>query len=226
MRYQPIRVFVFHQVSDIFNPDSMWKCDWTETQQFKRNILYLKREYEFISLKEAHNHLKNDVFRLKRYAVLTCDDGWASVLSIVPWLAEHKIPLTLFINPQYLDGKHYQERATEKFLTQDNLLYLISKYSEYISLASHGWTHFDVTKYDNEIFVESIEKSENKLSEFNNIIPFYAFPYGKYCMSNLEYLKQRGIFPVFVDDIENLNDGQRIHRKCIDGARFEKKNQF
>lgn len=53
----------------------MFACDWTETEQFKGNVLKLKDKYEFISLEEAHRHLKNDDVRLKDYAVLTADDG-------------------------------------------------------------------------------------------------------------------------------------------------------
>lgn len=121
LRFQPIRVFVFHQVSASFDPSTMWSCDWTEIEQFKRNILKLKSEYTFVSLPEAYEKLKKDKFRVRKYAVLTADDGWASVINVVPWLAEQKISVTLFLNPQYLDGIHHQERETEKLLTNKML---------------------------------------------------------------------------------------------------------
>ena len=43
LRLQPIVVLCFHQVSDEYNPLTMWKCDWTKTKQFKQNVLELKK---------------------------------------------------------------------------------------------------------------------------------------------------------------------------------------
>ena len=44
IRLQPIRVFCFHQVSEQFDASTMWECDWTQIEQFKRNILRLKEQ--------------------------------------------------------------------------------------------------------------------------------------------------------------------------------------
>ena len=85
LRLHPIRVFVFHQVSDVFEPDTMWECDWTETEAFKRSLSALTKKYTFISLDEVKEHLANDRFRFKDYAALTADDGWASLKNILPW---------------------------------------------------------------------------------------------------------------------------------------------
>ena len=101
LRLQPIRVFCFHQVSDEYAPLTMWEEDWTQTELFKRNIQNLKeRGYTFISLPEAYFKLKNDSFRREKYAVLTADDGFKSMLNILPWLIEQRIPVTLFVNPK------------------------------------------------------------------------------------------------------------------------------
>lgn len=45
--FSPIRVFVFHQVSEQFDEKSMWACDWTEINQFKKKIIELQKEYKF-----------------------------------------------------------------------------------------------------------------------------------------------------------------------------------
>ena len=106
LRLQPIRVVCFHQVSDEYNPLTMWECDWTQTELFKRNILNLKRQgVIFLSLSEAYDKLRHDWYRRKKYVALTADDGYKSILNILPWLEEQKIPITLFINTKYLDGK-------------------------------------------------------------------------------------------------------------------------
>ena len=152
---KPIRVFCFHQVSDVFEPETMWECDWTQTEVFKKKILTLKKKYTFVSLTEAYNHISNDKIRLKNYAALTADDGWASVKNIIPWLAEQGIPLTLFLNPLYLDGEHYQSRETERLLTCEEVTSLTKMNPHIISIASHGWEHKDCSKMDD---MEEFEK--------------------------------------------------------------------
>ena len=58
--FSPIRVFVFHQVSEQFDEKSMWTCDWTKMNQFKEHIKLLQKEYTFISLHEAYFPSQND----------------------------------------------------------------------------------------------------------------------------------------------------------------------
>ena len=61
-RLRPIHVYCFHQVSDVFDPDTMWEVDWTRTDAFKSKILELKKKYTFVPLTEAFRHIANDKF--------------------------------------------------------------------------------------------------------------------------------------------------------------------
>ena len=216
MRLHPIRVFVFHQVSEVFEPDTMWECDWTQIEVFKRNILKLKARYSFISLPEATERLKKDSIRLKDYAVLTADDGWASLSNILPWLAGQKIPVTLFLNPSCLDGKHWHSRETDKLLTKDQVIRFVNQYHPILTVASHGWTHKDCTKMSIKEFTDSFVQSESVLTEFPARIPYYAFASGLFTPEQIEFLKNQSIIPVLVDGMKNENDPAVIHRECID----------
>ena len=216
-RFQPIRVYIFHQVSDEYEPETMWECDWTQTEQFKRNVLALKKKYLFVSLQEVHKHLSNDKFRIKKYAALTSDDGWASLKNIVPWLAELEIPITLFLNPCYMDGKHFQSRSTEKFLTVDEVKTMVEDYAPYVTIASHGWMHADSTKMSRQEFEENVTKSEAFLKDIPGKIPFYAFAYGRQKYSQSEWLFEHSLIPVFANDWKNYNNTSCIHRELLDG---------
>lgn len=216
---KPIRVFCFHQVSDVFEPETMWECDWTQTDVFKKKILTLKEKYTFVSLTEAYNHIANDKIRLKNYAALTADDGWASVKNIIPWLAEQGIPVTLFLNPLYLDGKHYQSRETEKLLTCADVNLLTKMNPNLISIASHGWEHKDCSKMDMDEFVGNVKKAENSLKDLRGKTSFYAFTYGKYIREQVEILNHLLLIPVFADGCKNYNDELCVHRECIDGTK-------
>ena len=215
-RLRPIRVFCFHQVSDVFDPETMWECDWMQTEVFKKRILVLKEKYTFISLEKAYVHIEKDKFRIKNYAVLTSDDGWASLKNIIPWLVEKKIPLTLFLNPLYMDGEHKQSRPTEKFLTKEVVTELTTKYEPYLTIASHGWSHRRCSNMSNDEFVENIIKSESELSDIPGKIPFFAFPFGSHSNSNLMELKKRHLIPVLMDGMQNCKYSSCIHRELLE----------
>jgi peptidoglycan/xylan/chitin deacetylase (PgdA/CDA1 family) len=220
MFMRPIRVFVFHQVSDVFEPETMWDCDWTQTEVFKRNISALMKKYKFISLEEVRDHLALDKFRFKSYAALTADDGWASLKNILPWLVNQKIPVTLFLNPSVLDGRHWNSRETDKLLTGEEVVRIVEDGAPYISVASHGWTHISSKGMSREEFVQSVDKSEKVLERLPAKVPFFAFASGLYRMAQVAYLRDRQLTPVFVDSEDNETDPTLIHRYCIDGVRI------
>lgn len=214
----PIRVFVFHQVSDVFNPETMWDCDWTQTDVFKQRILALKKKYTFIPLTEVQRHLAKDKWRFRNYASLTADDGWASLTSILPWLVEQKIPVTLFLNPSCMDGKHWNSRETDRLLSKDDVVRIIEEGAPYITIASHGWAHKRSDQMTMEEFVESVEQSERVLEKMPAKVPFFAFVSGLFTKVQADYLRSRGLAPVFVDGDVNERDSESIHRYCIDGG--------
>ncbi len=217
LRLQPIRVFCFHQVSETFDPTTMWDCDWTETEQFKQNILHLKKQYKFISLTSAKEKLEHDIYRRKKYAVLTADDGWASLKNIIPWLVENQIPVTLFVNPAYLDGKHYQERETEKLLSKEDIEIWSKTWRNYISIASHGWIHVKVSELSLDQFEQSVLDSEKSLADISTKIPYFAFTYGIFTKNCVEVLREHSLCPVLIDGEKNYKDDGYIHRECLDG---------
>ena len=219
MCLRPIPVFVFHQVSDVFEPDTMWDCDWTQTDIFKRNILELKKRYQFIPLSEVQRHLTKDKWRFKNYAALTADDGWASLTNILPWLKEQRIPVTLFLNPSCLDGIHKNSRETDKLLTEDDVNRIVQEGAPYVTVASHGWTHRNCKGMTMEEFEESVQKSERVLERMQAKVPFFAFASGLYTWAQVDYLRKRNLVPVFVDGRDNENDPASIHRYCMDDGK-------
>ena len=216
MYRQPIRVFVFHQVSDVFDPETMWECDWTQMEMFKQKITALMKKYRFISLEAVREHLAKDKWRFKRYAALTADDGWESLTGILPWLTDQKIPVTLFLNPSCLDGVHKNSRETDKLLTSQEVLRIIDTGKPFITVASHGWTHKSCALMTMDEFEESVHTAEAVLDEFPAKVPFFAFASGRYTPAQVTYLRNRKLVPVFVDGIDNVQDPASIHRFCID----------
>ena len=214
LRLQPIRVYCLHHVCAEFDVESMNACDWIQIDEFKAKVSALRKAgVEFISLKDAYRHISKDRVRCKKYAVLTFDDGYASLKEILPWLEEQQIPATLFINGKYLDGKSYRKNPKEKYLTKEELWALTSPL---IEIGHHGWEHNKVTEISDEEFEKSVAQNAEVLSQHPNYVPFWAYTYGAHSEKTDEYLQGKQMVPVYVDGKKNYNDSAIVHREMID----------
>lgn len=218
LRLHPIRVFLFHQVSEDYDETLCKKCDWTQIDAFKSIILKLKGEYSFLSLSQAMERLQKDKLRMKSYAVLTSDDGSSSLTNILPWLREQGIPVTLFVNAKYLDGVSYRNKPSERYLNEDELFAL-----DYdgIEIAHHGWEHTDITKMEWQQFEDAAEKNISVLCNHPRYASFWAYTWGRHTQAHDNYLLSKGIVPVLIDGMKNYNDPTCIHRELLDGKKAE-----
>lgn len=216
-RLQPIHVFCLHHVCEHFDAESMHDVDWIALDKFKEKVLAMQQSgVEFITLTNAYDKLVHSLspfaFRLNRYAVLTFDDGYASLKEVLPWLKEHDIPVMLFINPDYAAGKAYRESDKEKYLTIEELAELD------VEIGMHGLQHLDVTKMNEDEFYEFAESSFHHSinSSLKHFIPFWAYTWGRHNSMTDRVLKEKGITPVYIDGMKNYNDASCIHRELLD----------
>ena len=182
------------------------------TADFKTKINNLQQEYTFISLPEAYEKMKNDTFRFKKYAVLTADDGSKTIECILPWLHEHHIPLTMFLNGSYLDGKTYREDPAERYFTKEDIMHLNM---DNITFGHHSWNHKDLCALSSDDFKEAVQKNKNILADVPNLIPFWAYPYGTHTLKSDALLRETGLVPLFMDGQVNYNDANGIHRELL-----------
>lgn len=215
LRLQSIRVYCLHHVCAEFDAESMNACDWIQIDEFKAKVSALRKAgIEFISLTEAQEKLKRDIFRCTKYAVLTFDDGYASLKEILPWLNEQHIPATLFINGKYLDGKSYRKNQKEKYLTNEELDHLYKLYP-LLTIGSHGWEHKRVTELTQEDFEKSVKQNVDLLSQHPNYVPFWAYTYGVHTDKTDAYLHEQRIVPIYIDGKKNYDDAKVIHRELL-----------
>lgn len=213
--YQPIRIFCFHQVSDSFDGSTMYEEDWLQNDEFKLIIGRLRKHgYTFLSMEEAYKRLKTDIFRHNKYAVLTADDGWASIKNILPWLNEQRIPVTLFLTPAYFDGSHYRDRNTEKYLSEADVKQLHARYP-LLTVGSHGWKHVAATEQTDEEFENDIKASVNELSRLPNYVPFFAYAWGKHNESTDKILRDNRLVQVNTEGGMNYNVCNPIDREIL-----------
>lgn len=213
----------------------MCDSDWMEIGAFHHKVLLMQQSgVEFISLDQAYELLKassapfsnlysliSNLFRWKKYAVLTFDDGYKSLDEILPWLIEKNIPVALFINGKYTDGVSQRQVEGKHFtyLTKDELQHYADISNGLISLQSHGFEHLDATAISPDAFREQIEKNVSTLStsHFALVQPrFHAYTWGRHNATTDAILQENNIIPVLVDGMKNYNDASCIHRELLE----------
>ena len=213
LRLQPIHVFCLHHVCNAFDAESMNKGDWMQIDEFKQKVQKMQQDgVKFISLTEAYNKITNDKWRNNKYAVLTFDDGYASLKEILPWLEEQHIPATLFINGKYLDGKSFRDSPKEQYLNKEDLFALTSPF---IEIGSHGWEHLDASKISADQFKIIIEQNIQLLHTHPRYVPFHAYTWGKYTKGSNRVLSEMNITPVLMDGMKNYNNRNVMHRELL-----------
>ena len=211
----PIEVFVFHAVSDHFDPALNKQVDWSSTTDFQNRIQAYKQQYTFISIDQAYHHLQHDKIRHKKLAVLTCDDGFSSILNILPFLEKEQVPVTLFINPKYLDGISCRANyaLAPRYITHEQLFALNSPL---VTVGMHGYEHLDALAQTPEEFTDSVDKCINELSAHPHYTPYFAYTWGNHNDTTDNILTEKGIIPVLCDGTANYRYRGGISRKPID----------
>lgn len=228
-RWQPVRVFVVHNISKQFSSAEGLPEDWMSVDDFRHAIEELQKSYIFISTEEALYHIKHDRLRHRKYAVLQADDGYKSVFDQLPWLIDHKVPITLLINSKYLDGKSCSEHVwsyvheqnpdmSQEIFVKDRYMTAVdleSIISPLVTIGSHGHEHHDNSKMSREEFVQNFEMSVSIISKYHECAPFYAYPYGRYAGFDEEILREKGFIPLLAEAGCNRNDATRVHREVL-----------
>lgn len=89
------RVLFWHGVDD--NPDSLVEAESINKNNFIKQIDYLNKNFEIISIQEFYFRLKNNAFKGTEI-VLTFDDGYKNNLKVLaPILKKRNLPFTVFI---------------------------------------------------------------------------------------------------------------------------------
>lgn len=123
-----IFIFCYHDISE---RDEIHHSEYYSTPKvvFRKHIDFIQRNFDIISIekiKERHLLDKN-----KRYAIITFDDGFSSVLSEAhPFLSERKIPYTIFLNKNAIEKN--QLWFSNLILRKQDKVYLKYFYNSYV----------------------------------------------------------------------------------------------
>lgn len=95
------RILFWHGIDFIKN--SQVEAESFHVNEFKKQIDFLVRNYEIISIEEFYQRFMCNSFTNKE-VVLTFDDGYLNNLTIVaPYLTKKNIPFTVFISTEHVE---------------------------------------------------------------------------------------------------------------------------
>ena len=84
---------------------------------FKKQVRYLSRHYDVVSIDEFCHRLNNATFT-GREVLLTFDDGYANNLSVVePILSQYGMPFTIFISTDNISSGEYYPTTVNRLIT-------------------------------------------------------------------------------------------------------------
>lgn len=186
LRRNQIIVFCYHSVAG-----DGWKYS-VDPLQFKRQIDYLTRLYQPVSLEELVLYLKGEKEIKRPSFVLTFDDGYRDILQIKDYLKNLGIKPAIFI----LSDMNMVDRGE---LGTDKLLMAKKEIMELIedgwNIGCHGARHINYFNLDNELIRKEIIESKIKLEkDLGMDVNYFAYPKGRYTKEILKAIEDAGYF--------------------------------
>lgn len=138
--------------------------------------------FTFVSLDDCSAWLANQKALPPRSAIITFDDGYASVVSDgLPILTRLRVPATVFVIGNRIGGDNQwpgQWRSIPSMRLADSAQ-LKDLVAAGITIGSHSWSHPVLTDIDAEHLRTEVEASADRLEQtLQTPVRHFAYPYG------------------------------------------------
>lgn len=179
--YPSCLIILYHRIADIKDDPHLLSVS---PENFRNQLVCLKKRYKIIKLSELVNDVKNKNIK-RNTAVITFDDGYAdNFYNALPILKELNIPATIFITVGKIDSNEpfYWDKKTSisdqgRALTKEELVKLSG--DSLIEIGAHTMTHPNLSS-------ESAEKQNYEINEskvilekmINKPVMSFAYPFG------------------------------------------------
>jgi peptidoglycan/xylan/chitin deacetylase (PgdA/CDA1 family) len=174
----PITVLFYHRVADS-EPN-----DWTiPTEQFRRQISWVKDRLDVVTLEEAQRRIAaqgND-----RPAVsITFDDGYAdNCATALPWLLKNNVPFTYFVTTNHIQsGEPFaHDVAAGRPLPPNTVEQIRALAASGAEIGAHSRSHADLGRLaDKQALHDEIVGSKRDLEAIiDRSVRYFAFPFGR-----------------------------------------------
>jgi peptidoglycan/xylan/chitin deacetylase (PgdA/CDA1 family) len=181
----PVIVLFYHRIADDAAND--WTCS---NAMFARQIRWLKRHFELVSLEEAQRRIRGGN-NPRACVSITFDDGYAdNGRQALPLLIRERIPCTYFVcNEQVFDGLPFpHDRDAGQQFAPNTIDELRQFAAAGIEIGAHTRTHCDLGKIKEpeRLFDEVVAAGEELQVALGRPVRYFAFPYGQWKNLNAE----------------------------------------
>jgi peptidoglycan/xylan/chitin deacetylase (PgdA/CDA1 family) len=174
----PLAVLCYHRTADdVATP-------WTISNRgFARQIRWLRRHFELISLAETQRRIRSGVNRRPALSI-TFDDGYAeNCLHALPLLLGQQIPFTYFVTARnVLEGVPFAHDVGcgHRFPanTAEQLRALVAAG---VQLGAHSYNHADLARITDpgQLRLELVDARDRLQAAVGCPIRYFAFPFGQ-----------------------------------------------
>ncbi|MGA2619120.1 MAG: polysaccharide deacetylase family protein [Thermoguttaceae bacterium] len=186
-----LMVLYYHRVAD----DRA--TPWTVARGlFDRQIRWLKRHFELISLEETGRRIRTT--QSDRPAVsITFDDGYgANCLHAIPMLIREQIPCTYFVSLGHvLDGRPFEhDMAYGRYCPPNSLEQLRTMAAAGIEIGAHTYSHADLGRITDpqRLEFELVAAKADLEAALGRRVRYFAFPYGQHVNLSRQALELAG----------------------------------
>jgi peptidoglycan/xylan/chitin deacetylase (PgdA/CDA1 family) len=214
-------VLVYHRIAD----DRA--NDWTtSTREFLRQMTWLERHFEMISLAEVRQRMSQP--NVRPAVAVTFDDGYAiNCETALPFLVERGIPCTYFVTSRnVIEGVPFpHDLAMGNSLAPNTVAELKKFAAQGIEIGAHTRTHPDIGAIHHlDVLHEELVTSRHDLQEALELpIPYFAFPFGQPANLNADAVRitreagYEAICSAYCPYNFPGDDPFHVQRMCVDG---------
>ena len=187
-------ILIYHRIADV-SPN-----DWTaSTQQVSRQVDWLRRNFDLVSLAEAQTRVAAE--RNDRPAVsITFDDGYGDNCRFaLPLLASLDIPCTYFISTRHIldDQPFPHDVAAGRPLLPNTPAEIRALADAGVEIGGHTRHHVSLgPDCDEATFFSEIVAGKREVEQLSGrAARFFAFPYGQHvnmCPRAFEIVREAG----------------------------------
>ncbi len=173
----PISVLYYHRIAD----DNA--NDWTmSNSMFARQIKWLQKHFELISLKTAQERIRSGVNH-RPCVSITFDDGYAdNCQQAIPLLIREQIPCTYFVTlGNVLDGEPFaHDLANGDTFLPNTVEELRAMSAAGIEIGAHTYSHADIARIRDpeKLRYEVVSAGKDLEEAIERPVRYFAFPYG------------------------------------------------
>jgi peptidoglycan/xylan/chitin deacetylase (PgdA/CDA1 family) len=225
----PIMAVAYHRIAD--DAANAWT---TSRDVFRRGVLWLKENFDLVSLEEAQRRIRSDANEQAAVSI-TFDDGYATNCDwALPFLLEQDIPFTYFVTAGIvMGGDFFPHDWNVGKLCQPNSLSQIEELAAAgVEIGGHSRSHPDIGAIDDEAtLVDEIVNASRDLEQaIGRPVRYFAFPFGQHANLNhraFEIAADAGFWGI-VSAYGGYNfpgdDAFHLQRACVDGPLVRLKN--